>query len=347
MPGLIPIATGFAGGIAIAVAGYTAYWHIAAGEIEDRIDSWADAQREAGRDVRYAEPQVNGFPMRFDVSLDAPALDASADGWSFEADSFAASLKPWDFGEITLLPGRLSTVRMLNGEQWDEFGLGIGGGTARLELDGDTISGLLVDLNDIAVKTAWVDGPAEIVRLRIDGTSPQAGSAASLDTEVLHTAIAMHGIRLPDGFGAEMGEQIEYLEMDASLFGPLPAAADTGTAAAAWRDAGGVLEINDFRVRWGPLGIASNGTVTLDGAMRPLAALTADIIGYGDIIDALIMSNAIPLGDAFLAKVAFNMLAEEPEGGGPKTLRNVPVTAQGGALSVGPVAVAQIPPLEF
>ena len=44
--------------------------------------------------------------------------------------------------------------------------------------------------------------------------------------------------------------------------------------------------------------------------MRPLAALTSNVAGYSDMIDSLIMSNAIPFGDAFLAKVAFNMLAE-------------------------------------
>ena len=58
--------------------------------------------------------------------------------------------------------------------------------------------------------------------------------------------------------------------------------------------------------------------------MRPIAALTANIIGYGDVIDALIMSNMIPLGDAFIAKVAFNMLAEKPEDGGPRCCAGCP-----------------------
>ena len=343
---LAPAAAGILGGIAIAVAGYTAYWHVAAAEIEDRIETWASDQKAAGRDVRYSETAVRGFPLRFDVSLATPAMAAPDEGWSFETDAFGASLKPWDFDEITLTPGQETVVRMLNGGQWEEYTVGLGGGIARIERGGDSIRALYIDFSDVVFKTAWVEDPAAIARLRIDGLAPQPGPAATIDTEIMRTAIALEGIRLPDGFGAEMGEQIEYLEMEASLFGPLPDG-DTRSAAAAWRDAGGVLEINDFRVRWGPLGIASNGTITLDGAMRPLAAMTADIIGYGDIIDALIMSNAIPLGDAFLAKVAFNMLAEEPEGGGPKTLKNVPVTAQDGALSVGPVAVAQIPPLEF
>ena len=65
------------------------------------------------------------------------------------------------------------------------------------------------------------------------------------------------------------------------------------------------------------------------------------------MIDALIMSNMIPLGDAFLAKVAFNLLADKPEDGGPPVLRSVPVTAQNGGLFVGPVAVAKMPTISF
>ena len=133
---------------------------------------------------------------------------------------------------------------------------------------------------------------------------------------------------------------------DFSLFGPIPDG-DVDSALRRWRDDGGTLELNSFRVRWGPLGIESNGTIALDGEMRPIGALTADIIGYGDIIDALIMSNMIPLGDAFLAKVAFNMLADKPEGGGPPVLRSVPVTAQGGGIFVGPVSVGTVSPIKF
>ena len=107
------------------------------------------------------------------------------------------------------------------------------------------------------------------------------------------------------------------------------------------------MELNSFRVRWGPLGIESSGTIALDSEMRPIGALTADIIGYGDVIDELIMSNMIPLGDAFIAKVAFNMLADKPEDGGPPVLRSVPVTAQDGGLFVGPVAVARMPAIKF
>ena len=155
----------------------------------------------------------------------------------------------------------------------------------------------------------------------------------------------MRDVVLPSDLAEGLGDSLAFLDIDASVVGPIPSERGTSEAITAWRDAGGTLELTDFRIRWGPLGIESSGTIALDGAMRPIAALTADIIGYGDVIDALIMSNLIPLGDAFIAKVAFNMLAEKPEDGGPPVLRSVPVTAQDGILSVATVKVAELPPL--
>ena len=49
----------------------------------------------------------------------------------------------------------------------------------------------------------------------------------------------------------------------------------------------------------------------------------------------------------FLAKVAFNMLADKSDEGGPPVLRSVPVTVQNGGLFVGPVAVAKVPPIDL
>ena len=51
---IAPLAVSVVGGIAIAVIGYTAYWFVAAGEIEDRIAEWAEDQRARGLTVETA-----------------------------------------------------------------------------------------------------------------------------------------------------------------------------------------------------------------------------------------------------------------------------------------------------
>ena len=153
-------------------------------------------------------------------------------------------------------------------------------------------------------------------------------------------------LQLPPNFDEEMGNTVEQFSFNVSIFGHIPTG-DSDTPVQIWRDDGGTMEINSFHCRWGPLEIDTSGTVALDGEMRPIGSLTADIKGYGDVIDAMIMSNIIPLGDAFLAKVAFNMMADKPEDGGPRVLRSIPVIAQDGELFVGPVSVGKLPVLSL
>ena len=346
---IAPFAACVVGGIAIAIIGYTAYWFVAAGEIEDRIAEWVEDQRARGITVEAGTPEVSGYPLQFKVSLQHPSVANSAKGWAWRGDVLTASFRPWRFDEFDLKFNGQNDFRYFDGESWHDIQGKIEDGSAWVHLDGERrIENLLLDLKRIAVLGPWSDDPVFVTRLRARAERAAPGASETLPEphEFGTAAVEFEGVELPPGFAEEMGETIEFLDFDLSLFGSLPSG-DTNAAVRTWRDAGGTVELNSFRMRWGPLGIESTGTIALDGEMRPIAALTADIIGYGDVIDALIMSNMIPLGDAFLAKVAFNMLADKPADGGPPVLRSVPVTAQDGSLFIGPVAVSKMPAINF
>lgn len=337
---LVPFSAGLAGGIAIAVAGYTAFWFVAAGEIENRIDDWAEEQRAQGVSIDADKTDVSGFPLRFSVKLDNPRVTNDRAGWTWESRDMRAEMRPWNFSEVRVVPGQINAMRYFDGTAWREVLCQIEDGQILLTLDGDQrISNVTLDMGGITVNGLWPDGAARIERLRGHGLAN--GGAAEHNGEALMAALEAENIYLPDGLNDGLGDNLAFLNFNASLFGPIPDSEPVSIVH--WRDSGGTIELNSFRIRWGPLGIESNGTLALDSDLRPIGSLTADIIGYGDVIDALIMSNMIPLGDAFLAKVAFNMLAEKDENGGPPVLRSVPVTAQDGTVFVGPVKVAQVP----
>ncbi len=347
---IVPLAASLAGGIAIAVIAYTAYWFVAADEIEDRIAGWAEDQKARGITVEAGTPEVSGYPLQFEVLLQHPSVDNPADGWAWRSEALTASFRPWRFDKFDLTVNGQNNIRYFDGAAWQDIEGRIEDGSAWLELDGEReIEKLMLDFKRINLNGPWGDDPAFVSRMRARAeraAPPDDVEASSAPAEFASAAVDFEGVEMPPGYGDEMGENIEYLNFDFSLFGPIPDG-DADAALRRWRDNGGTLELNSFRVRWGPLGIESNGTIALDGEMRPIGALTADIIGYGDIIDALIMSNMIPLGDAFLAKVAFNMLADKPEDGGPPVLRSVPVTAQDGGVFVGPVSVGTVSPIKF
>ena len=338
------VAAGVVGVIVIAVAGYTGYWFIAAGEIGDRIDDWAEKQRAEGLEIESEGTYVSGFPLRFEVTLREPRIHDTRNGWRWATDSLRAEASAWDFSEVTVFPDSRNSVQVLvEGGEWRDIDAEIDGGRLTVRLDGDRrFQEVALDLRGVEVTGVWPERVAQIGSLQANGVAIDDDGSGE---QVLKTSIAVRDAVLPSDLAEGLGESLDFLDIDASVVGSIPSERGTNEAITAWRDAGGTLELNDFRVRWGPLGIESAGTIALDGAMRPIAALTADIIGYGDVIDALIMSNMIPLGDAFIAKVAFNMLAEKPEDGGPPVLRGVPVTAQDGTLTVATIKVAELPPL--
>lgn len=347
------------GGMAIAVIAYTAYWFVAAAEIEDRIADWAADQRARGITVEADAPVVRGYPLHFEVSLQHPSIDNLGAGWAWRGETVTASFRPWRFDKFNLKINGKNNLRFFDGAAWQDFESQIEDGRAWLELDdAREIEMLMLDFKHIDLAGPWGEGSAFIARMRARAErrtsaeaqpNPASGSDADSNAapfEFATAALDVEDIRLPPGYGEEMGEQVEYLNFDFSMFGVFPDG-NTDTALHMWRDDGGMLELNSFRLRWGPLGIESNGIIALDAEMRPIGALTADITGYGDIIDALIISNMIPLGDAFLAKVAFNMMAVKPDDGGPPVLRSVPVMAQDGGIFVGPVAVGTLPAIRF
>ena len=338
------VAAGIVVTIVIAVAGYTGYWFIAAGEIGDRIDDWAEKQREQGLEIETRGTFVSGFPLRFEVTLREPRIQDTRNGWRWTSDSLRAEASAWDFSEVTVFPDRRNAVQVLvEGGEWREIDAHIGGGKLTVKLDDNRrFRQVTLDLQELEIAGVWPEKVAQIGSLQANGVAIDDDGSGE---QVLKTSIAVRDGVLPSDLAEGLGETLDFLDIDASVVGSIPSERGTNEAITAWRDAGGTLELNGFRVRWGPLGIESAGTIALDGAMRPIAALTADIIGYGDVIDALIMSNMIPLGDAFIAKVAFNMLAEKPEDGGPPVLRGVPVTAQDGTLTVATIKVAELPPL--
>ena len=341
---LVTLGACVAGGIALAAAGYTGYWFIAAGEIEGRIDAWAEQQRAQGLEIESGGTGVAGFPFRFEVSLHEPRIRDTRNGWRWSAGGLRAEALAWDFSKVTVFPDRRNSVEvLLQGDRWRTIDAEIDDGRLVVGLDESRrFEEVTLDLTGLEVVGLWPQGTARVGRLQANGISFGGGA---VDDETLQTTIAVRDVVLPSDLAEGLGDSLAFLDIDASVVGPIPSERGTNEAITAWRDAGGTLELTDFRVRWGPLGIESSGTIALDGAMRPIAALTADIIGYGDVIDALIMSNMIPLGDAFIAKVAFNMLAEKPEDGSPPVLRSVPVTAQDGILSVATIKVAELPPL--
>jgi hypothetical protein len=206
------------------------------------------------------------------------------------------------------------------------------GGEANVVFSGGALDRLDIDARGIAFEASPGDG--RIGRLTARGR--QGADGAVLVT------LALDDIMLPPGAGMGLGRDMARLFAEAVASGPLPRTPDAA-GLDAWRVAGGVIDVSRLEIDWGPLSVSADGTLALDDALRPLAALSARIIGYGAALEALAAAGVVKPGDASLATIALNLIAT-PDAEGRRVL-TVAVTAQNGILMVGPITIARLAPV--
>ena len=120
----------------------------------------------------------------------------------------------------------------------------------------------------------------------------------------------------------------------------LPDPAQTATA---WMHAGGRLIVDQATLHWGSLDARGTGSGGLDATLQPFATGTLHLTGYAEAIDALARAGTITGNDARVATTLLGLLAR-PVADGPLAV-DMPLTLQGGKLSMGMVPLLRLPTL--
>lgn len=329
--------------VAALAAGYTGFWFVGAGAIEDGVLAWTEARRGEGYEVAIGEPRVGGFPFRFTVAFDDPALGNAAEGWNWRGERLLVSAWPWSPRDVELVFNGRNRVGLFNAGTWEDFLCVLDEATAKVGF-AENGEPRTIDLTggNLELRGGELPSPVTLRKLRLAGELDRP-AAADYRTRTAALTLELDSLKLPKTNGLTLGENIRSIALDASLLGPLPEG-DLKSRLAAWRDAGGTIVVTNLALDWGPVGLKTNGTLTLDEAMRPLGAFTADITGYDQAIDLLVTNEIVPLGEAFMYKIAFGLLAQHGEDDGNGTL-SLPLTVQDGRLTVGPVTLLEVPPL--
>jgi hypothetical protein len=112
-------------------------------------------------------------------------------------------------------------------------------------------------------------------------------------------------------------------------------------AIAAWRDAGGTVELDNLRLDWGGVGVNANGTVALDQDLQPIGAFSGGIEGFDAILSALVEAGRLGTEQAALAQIALNAFAKPGPDGKPQIRTSF--TMQNGEMFLGPVKLGAAP----
>ncbi|MEQ8602319.1 MAG: DUF2125 domain-containing protein [Marivibrio sp.] len=328
--------------LVLATGGYAVYWWIAAAQAESAIDRWIQDWRRGGYTVETAARTLGGFPGVVTLDLDAVRLIDPEGVWAWESDRLRFEVRPWAptdyrvelFGTSRLTapidgtPRRidLAAERAVGGAEID-----LNGALRRATL---TLDALAIDSADLAL-----DAAADRVVVTLDLPAAPPTGADDPSAELMLSA---DGVDLPPRHAGPLGDRVERLSTRMRVMGPVPQAG-LRRALTLWRDAGGRLETPWLRVGWGPLGLDAEGQMTLDGELRPAGGYQARISGLDGAIERFREAGLIDPTAARLLVGGARLFARQGSDG--RAYIEMPLTAENGGLYLGPIRVAQLPPV--
>jgi hypothetical protein len=332
---------------------YSAAWYVIADRLEDVVTRWTAERREQGWIPSYSAIQLEGFPFAWRANITDPTLASQGTLPAFRWSGPAITLdwQPWNATRIgftasggyflDLIDSSIDgTAKGSFRHATGEMLFGARGALARLTLTLD--NAILGERDSDRVEINRLDAT-------LDTAPPPRKEAPAGKTASLRLTGSIHGLTLPKTSRAPLGRTIGGIEIDATLIGHIAPGKNGGAtqeALAAWRDDGGIVEIDHFDLGWSRLILQSTGTLALDAGLQPIIATSATIRGHSETLDALVRTGTLGAGEALMARMAFGLLQRGGGNGKPPEIK-IPLTIQNGWLYVGPVKLLRMAPIRW
>lgn len=329
--------------LAALIIGYPLYWLYVATFAEELVHDWVEEHRLNGFAVSHGRVETSGFPFVVRVKVPAPDASNQTTGVSWRSETLNLELQPWDLRRFRLDAFGAQQVQFnsqADSRDYTANTTGIEG--VALVGDSGSLAALSLVLKDVRLTEAEHGNLLKTDRILMDMKRPDQPPIAHTET-ALEFSIAAEQIALAHIEAATLGNTIGSLKIKSEFRGPL-SGESLHQVITDWRTSGGTLEVHWLNLVWGALDLRANGTVALDTQMRPLGALTADFRGYEETLEALAEANLLRRDILPASRVTLNLLAKTSPADGRRVL-TVPVTAQDGALFLGPIKLADLPAL--
>lgn len=339
---LIPILAAIL--LVILAGGYTAYWFRLKQIVGEDIQFWVAVQRAQGFSMAINEhPAIGGFPLAVTADLGQPDITAPGGLWRWQGPETQLLIRPWaPFTLNFLAPGHHHLA--IAGAAPRDIALDATALVFGEKITSDNIvTDVSLDIGD-AIYADNVSGQAKLGSLTASGHLPRSAKPDA-DTSILDLTADAAAIDLPANVRPVLGQRIDKIHIVAQLMGAIPDALPR-EALAAWRDGGGIIQLREGEMGWGPLAAAGDGTIALDQDMQPLAAGTLRVAGLPETLDLLSNAGLIAGGQATMAKLMFGAIAQTPAGGGRPEVK-LPVTIQNSYVFIGPIKLAPLKPIDW
>lgn len=320
----------------VLVALYVPGWFIGAEVIKGRVAERLEALEQRGYDVALDTLVVEGFPARYDITLAGYSVVAPS-GIAGRGEAVRAGSSVFAF-----LIDRAVDIEAIDPQTVDVPGVPpltvrVGNADGEVRLTG--LDDPRPESGHIVVRDVSVSAPGRpdtamltVAEARYDQAVPLIRADGTSDPAFGGVALALNAIALPEGTGRNLPDIVEVVEADLVVSRPWPAR-PTAPEMAAWRDAGGVVEVVRLNLAWGDVRLAASGTLILDADLQPQGRLDATVEGMDQLIQAVTGGTAENGGLTGLSLGLFG-------GAGSVTL---PLTIAAGRIGLGPVPLARLP----
>lgn len=330
--------------LAFVAIAWSIGWVLMSIHLRASIDDWMDDRRAFGDRLTHGDRVLDGYPFRIRFTYDDVAWGRT-DGERrlfTSTDRLEVSARPW-----RPLRLRLSSPGPVTGA-WQAPSLDVSltatSAEGSIDVAPRTLDRLELDLREAVAVDRDRRVVARAARLAVEADpSPDADLDGAGLATTLRLSLLAEALELADRVTPHLPfEGPADGRLRAVVRGPLPISLDPA-ALAVWRDAGGVIDVDHLGVTWQPMDLTAEGTLTLDGLMRPEGAATAEIRGLPAMIDRAVERGLLAENVAALLRLGTAAFSRTDGGGRPAV--RAPVTIQDGRLAVGPVKILRVPSL--
>ncbi len=297
----------------LGLTGHGAVWLRSVDRLRGLMEEQAGALRDRGWRVELGPVRWGGWPGR--ASVEIGPVSIATDGFAWRAESVVADTALFRPGPVVM---RSAGHRVRLG-LYPEMVVTAREAIIEPRADGVVLTGVGVHIADVI--------EAEALQARL--------GPATL-------AMTARRIRLPDAPGAR-SPAIDSLELRAVLTRPIPSAAGLRTAVAAWRDAGGTVDVPEFALAGAGMRASGRIGLWLDSALQPNFDGMLHVTGYAAGLDSLVTRGNLPGQAAVAAKAVLGLLAAPSPDGGV----DVAVRMRDDVLVIAQFPLLRMPRLEW
>ncbi len=346
--------------LVVLAAAYAILWLIAAGALEARFRTAVAAYANAHLVVSHGEIRRSGFPgaLRLDVAEPSYAYTWKRDDGSIATLTWydarmAVRASPFRPSVLRLDWPKQAVIEARNADGSVQEPISLRAETARIDVwltDGRALP-IEGELRHVSALNGFEGTLAELLdyfTFKGDyGNGTDEPSAAWRFEAANLTGVDLETGRLlpPD---APDQARLDRVSGRVDIFGPLPEPT-SNAAMAAWRDASGRVELREGQIESPKLDATFQGTLALDGEMRPLTRLDMTVNGLSRAVEqghvGLIGENGD--GESLLV-VLLGLLSGQTDPNGPVELHFETHDGRAFLGSVlGSIRVGKVGPIDF